>query len=131
MQVALVLIFLLLSGCSQSRPDRAIYSESGPDQVIDRADSYWTEERKALYERAREGARQARERYIATSRPALQQQFRQEYPSLTDAEIDALVDDALENGLRQAVGRRRLDPARPPIDCMSPQLGRSVFTNCY
>jgi hypothetical protein len=115
MRLALVLIFTLLSGCAESK-----------SQTHD--PSYWTEERKALYYQAREAGRQHRERYIAARRPALQLKFRHEYPTMTDEEINVLVNDALEAGLRQEAERRR---PMPPIDCTSSQVGSSTYTNCY
>lgn len=132
MRLALALIFTLLTGCVESRFAAAIGPESGTDQVPDQPDSSWTEERKALYQQAREGLRRSHERYIVTTRPVLQRKFRDEYPSLTDTQIEALVNDALENGLHQETGRRPDGPIRqPPMDCLSSPWGHLLHTNCY
>ena len=63
--------------------------------------------------------------------PALQLKFRQEYSTMTEADIEVLVNDALEKGLHQEVGRQRLDPKSPPIYCMGPYRRRTLFPNCY
>ena len=122
MRFALALLFPLLSACADLKPGK----------TSDPAGSLTTEEREALYHQAREGARQSRERYIATTRPALQRQFRHEYPTMPDAEIEVLVNEALENGLRPEAGRRPDGPIRQPqMDCMSSPWRNSVFANCY
>ena len=130
MRLALALIFTLLSGCAGH--DQALHSESGPDQAIDRTGSLSTEERAALYDQAREGARLSRERYIATERPALQRQFRREYPTMTDADIEVLVNDALEKGFRPETRRRPDGPIRQPqMDCRPSLWSNSDFSRCY
>ena len=122
MRLAPALIFALLSACADLNPHKTSYQ----------TDRFSTEERKALYEQALEGARLSRERYIATTRPALQLKFRQEYPMMTEVDIELLVNDALEKGLHQE-GRRRPDgPIRQPqMDCMSSPWRNSTFSNCY
>ncbi len=121
MRLALALILIFLSGCVGSRSDNA----------IDQSGSYWTAERKAMYQQALEGARLSRERYIVVERPALQLKLRQEYPSLNDAEIEALVDDALEREVRAHAGRQPDGTLRQrQMDCMSPAWRNSVFANC-
>ena len=105
---------------------------NSPARHSDPAGRLSTEEREALYEQAREGARQSRELYIATFRPALQRQFRHEYPTMLEAEIEILVNEALENGWRPEAGRRPDGPIRQPqMDCMSSPWRNSVFANCY
>jgi hypothetical protein len=132
MRLALAMILTLLTGCVASRFEAVIDPESGTDQASDQSDSSWTEERKALYQKAREGLRRSRERYIATTRPILQRKFRDEYPSLTDTEIEALVNDALENGIHQETGRRPDGPIRQPaMDCMASPWGGLPNANCY
>lgn len=121
MRLALALIFPLLSACI----------ELDLNMSTDRPRSLSTEERAALHDQAREGARLSWERYVATTRPALERQFRQEYPTMTQADLELLVNDALEKGLHQEVGRQRLDPKSPPINCMGPYRGRGLFPNCY
>lgn len=122
MQLALALIFTLLSACADLNPHKASY----------RTGSLSNEQRKALYDQTLEGARLSRERYIATTRPALQRQFRQEYPTMTEADLELLVNDALEKGLHQETGRRPDGPIRQPqMDCMSSPWRNSAFSNCY
>ena len=121
MRLTLALILTLLSACTDLQPNRA----------TDRPRSLSAEERAALYDQALAGARRSRERYIATTRPALQLMFRQEHPTMTEADIEVLVNDALEKGLHQEVGRQRLDPKSPPIYCMGPYRRRTLFPNCY
>ncbi len=132
MRLTLVLILTLLTGCVASRFETVIDSESGTDQAADQPESSWTEERKALYQQAREGRRRAHERYIETTRPILQRKFRDEYRSLTDTEIEALVHDALEKGFHKKTGRRPDGPIRQPaMDCMASPWGGLPNANCY
>ena len=121
MRLTLALILTLLSACTDLQPNRA----------TDRPRSLSAEERAALYDQALEGARVSWQRYIATTRPALLRQFRQEYPTMTEADLDLLLNEALEKGLHQEVGRQRLDPKSPPIYCMGPYRRRTLFPNCY
>lgn len=122
MRLVVVLIFTLLGACADLRPDRA----------SDRTGRVLSEEREALYQQAREAAQQSRERYIATERPSLQRKFRHEYPTMTNADIEVLVTDALEKGLRSTHERRPDGPvSQPPLDCMSSVWRNSPFTNCY
>jgi hypothetical protein len=122
MRLALALIFSLLSACADLKPD----------QPPNRTGSLSTDERVALYQQAREAAQRSRERYIATERPALQRTFRREYPTMTDEELEVLVNDALEKGLRAEAGRRPDGPVKqPPLDCMSSPWRNSAYTNCY
>ena len=122
MRLTLALILTLLSACTDLQPNRA----------TDRPRSLSAEERAALYDQALEGARVSWERYIATTRPALLRQFRQEYPTMAEADIEVLVNDALEKGLRSETGRRPDGPIRQPqMDCMSSPWRNSTFANCY
>ena len=122
MRLTLALILTLLSACTDLQPNRA----------TDRPRSLSAEERAALYDQALAGARRTRERYIATTRPALQLMFRQEHPTMTEAYLDLLVNDALEKGLRPETGRRPDGPIRQPqMDCMSSPWRNSAFANCY
>ncbi|MBX3332257.1 MAG: hypothetical protein KF722_17800 [Nitrospira sp.] len=110
MRLTLALLFTLLSACAHLKSDKP----------SDRTGSLSTEERETLYQQAREAEQQSRERYIATTRPALQRKFRQEYPTMTEADLEFLVNDALEKGLRPEAGRRPDGPIRQPqMDCMS------------
>lgn len=135
MQLALAILFTLLTGCLESRLEHGIDPESRTDHTSDQTDSFWTEERKALYDQAREGLRQSRERYIATTRPVLESKFRQEHPDLTDTEIEALVNDALAKGYRHEAeprpeGPARLPPPRP-MNCIPSPGGWPSNPNCY
>ncbi|MBX3330620.1 MAG: hypothetical protein KF722_09485 [Nitrospira sp.] len=122
MRLTLALFFTLLSACADLNPHKASYQTG----------SFSTDERQSLYDQALEGARLSRERYIATTRPALQLKFRQEYPTMTEADIEVLVNDALEKGLRPETGRRPDGPIRQPqMDCMSSPWRNSAFANCY
>ena len=122
MRLTLALILTLLSACTDLQPNRA----------TDRTGNLSTDERAALYDQALKGARLSRERYIATTRPALQLMFRQEHPTMTEAYLDLLVNDALEKGLRPETGRRPDGPIRQPqMDCMSSPWRNSAFANCY
>jgi hypothetical protein len=127
MRLALTLIFILLSACADLNPHKTSYQTG----------NFSTEGRKTLHDQALEGARLSRERYIATTRPALQRQFRQEYPTMTEADLEVLVNDALEKGLRPETRRRPDGPIRQPqMDC-GPSLLRtflwsnSDFSRCY
>ena len=122
MRLALALLFTLLSACADLNPDQA----SNPTGSLS------TDEREALYRQARAAAQQSRERYIETERPALHRKFRQEYPTMTEADREVLVTDALEKGLRSEAGRRADGPVRQPsLDCMSSPWRNSAFANCY
>lgn len=122
MGFALALLITLVSACADVKSDKTVHP----------AGSLSTVERDALYQQAREGMRQSRERYIATTRPVLQRQFRQEYPTMPEAEIELLVNDALEKGLRPEARRRPDGPVRQhQMDCLSSPWRNSVFSNCY
>ena len=87
MRLALALILSFISGCAELRLDTAGAPEPGGDKATDQIGNSWTEDRKALYQQAREGLRQSSdEQYIPTTRPILQRTFRQDRPNLTDAE---------------------------------------------
>lgn len=135
MQLALAFIFTLLTGCAESRLDQRIDPESRTNTAADQTDSSWTEERKALYHQAQEGLRQSRERYLATTRPILESKFRQEYPMMTDDEIEALVTDALAKGYHHEAESRPEGPARlppqRPMNCMPSPGGWPSSSNCY
>ena len=122
MRLAVIVLFTLLSACAGLQLDK----------TSDRTGSLSHQEREALYQQAREGALQSREQYVATTRPALQRKFRQEYPTMTEADLELLVNDALEKGLRAEAGRRPDGPIRQPqMDCMSSSWRNSAFSNCY
>jgi hypothetical protein len=122
MRLAMMLVLTLLSGCAGLKPD----------QTSNPTGSLSTQERAALYQQARGAAQQSRERYITMERPALQRTLRQEYPTMTEADLELLVNDALEKGLRTEAGRQPDGPIRQPqMDCMSSLWRNSAFTNCY
>ncbi|MFZ3012068.1 MAG: hypothetical protein WA045_00045 [Nitrospira sp.] len=135
MRLALALLITLLSGCAGSGLEHGIDPESRTDTVSDQTGSLSTEKRKALYQQASEGLRQSRERYIATTRPVLEHKFRQEYPDLTDTEIETLVNEALAKGYRHEAESRPEGPARlppqRPINCMPSPGGWPSSSNCY
>jgi hypothetical protein len=122
MRLTVILLFTLLSACADLKPD----------QTSNRTGSLSADEREALHQQAREAAQQSREQYIATTRPAIQRKFRQEYPTMTETDLELLVNDALEKGLRTEAGRRPDGPIRQPqMDCMSSSWRNSAFSNCY
>ena len=122
MRLALALVITLVSACADLKPGKT--SES--------AGSLSAVEREALLQQAHEGARQAQERYIETTRPALHQQFRLEYPMMPESEIEALVTGALEKGLHPEAKARRDGPSRQhQMDCLSSPWRNSAFANCY
>ncbi len=134
-RLAMALLITLLTGCAGSKLDHGMDPESRTDNTFDQTGSVWTEERKALYHQAREGLRQSRERYIATTRPVLERKFRHEYPDLTDTDIETLVNEALAKGYRHEAEPRpdgpvRLPPQRP-MNCMPPPGGWPSSPNCY
>lgn len=115
MRFALVLTLLFLSGCA---------TEGG----LTKDD----QSNQAIRKRAYEAGRQYREQYIAAKRPVLRLKFRHEYPTMTEEEIDILVNDALADGLRQEAQRFGGMPVmRPSVNCTSSQMGSYTFTDCY
>jgi hypothetical protein len=70
MRLALALLFTLLSACADLKFGK----------TADPAGNRPAVEREALYQQAREGARQARERYIATTVPPLSGSFDSNIP---------------------------------------------------
>ena len=120
MRLVLVLSILFLSGCA---------GESGLTKE--------EQSHKALRKQAYEAGRQFRDRYIAAKRPVLRLKFRHEYPTMSEQEIEILVNDALEDGLRKEptphFGEPIMSPSviSPPVRCTSSQLGRYTYTDCY
>jgi hypothetical protein len=128
MRHAFVLAILFLSGCATESEDRA---------------------HQARLKQAYEIGRQWRQQYIATKRPVFRLKFRHQYPTMSEEEIEVLVDDALEEGLREAGeqdrqrGFQRLfpEPVTPPpvtisppinpsVNCTSSKVGTYIYTNC-
>ena len=135
MRLALALLIALLTGCAESHLEHGIDPESRTNTPSDQTSSSWTEERKALYEQAREGLRLSRERYIATTRPVLESKFRQEHPELSDTDIETMVNEALAKGYRHEAeprpeGPARLPPPRP-MNCLPSPGGWPSNPNCY
>ncbi len=135
MRLALAFILTLLTGCAESRLKHGIDPDPRTTATSDHIGSEWTEERKARYDQAREGLRQSRERYIATTRPVLERMFRQEHPELTDTEIEAMVNEALAKGYHPETkprpeGPARLPPPRP-MNCIPPPGSWPSNPNCY
>lgn len=135
MQFALAFFLTLLTGCAESSLKHAIDPNSRTTATSDHIGSEWTEERKARYDLAREGLRQSRERYVATTRPVLERKFRQEHPELTETEIEAMVNEALAKGEHPETkprpeGPARLPPPRP-TNCLPPPGSWPSNPNCY
>ena len=120
MRLLLVLTILFLSGCA------------GGSGLTKEEQS-----RQAFRKQAYEAGRQYREQYIAAKRPVFRLKFRHEYPMMSEEEIEALVNDALEDGLRKEpiprLGEPIMNPTviSPPVSCTSSQLGRYTYTDCY
>ena len=115
MRLALVLAILFLSGCATAGEERAHQARL-----------------KQIYE----SGRQFREQYIAAKRPVFQLKFRHQYPTMSEEEIEVLVNDALKEGLREAgeQERRRLfggSLMRHPVTRTSSQMGNYTYTDCY
>ena len=98
MRLAVILLFTLLSSCTDLKLDK----------TSDRTGSLSNQEREALHQQAREDAQQSREQYIATTRPALQRKFRQEYPTMTDVDLELLVNDAVYVGTEKNRQREKV-----------------------
>ncbi len=135
MRLALAFILTLLTGCAGSRLNDGIDPGPRTNASSDQTDSPWTEERKALYDQAREGLRQSRERYIAATRPILESKFRQEHPDLDQTEIEAMVNEALAKGYHPETKSRPEGPARlpppRPTNCLPPPGSWPSNPNCY
>lgn len=120
MRLALVLTILFLCGCA---------TESGLTK----------EERaqQAHLKQAYETGRQYRQHYIAAKRPVFQLKFRHQYPTMSEEEIEVLVNDALEEGLREERQRlfggptMRSSAISPPVSCTSSRIGSYTYTDCY
>ena len=52
-------------------------------------------------QKAYEAGQQYRQQYIAAKRPVFRLKFRHQYPRMSEEEIEVLVNDAVEEGLRQ------------------------------
>jgi uncharacterized protein YceK len=118
MQLALVLAILFLSGCA--------------------GESRLTKEKQANQAsrmQAYEAGQQFRQQYITAKRPVLDLKYRHQYPTMSEEEIEILVNDAVEDGLRQAGEqemRRRFEGSlmRPPVTCTSSKVGSYTYTDC-
>ena len=135
MRLALAFILALLTGCAESRLEQGMDPDSRTTATSDHIGSESTEERKARYDQAREGLRQSRERYVATTRPILESKLRQEHPDLTEIEIEAMVNEALAKGYHPETkprpeGPARLPPPRP-TNCLPPPESWPSNPNCY
>ena len=135
MRLALAFILTLLTGCAESRLEQGMDPDSRTTATSDHIGSEWTEERKARYDQAREGLRQSRERYVATTRPVLERKFRYEHPELTKTEIEAMVNEALAKGYHPETKSRPEGPARlpppRPMNCIPPPGSWPSNPNCY
>ena len=119
MRFALAMTILFLSGCAT---ESGLTKEKQTNQAS----------RKQAYE----AGRQFRQQYIAAKRPVFQLRFRHQYPTMSEEEIEVLVNDALEDGLEQAGEqemRRRFEGSlmRPPVTCTSFKVGSYTYTDCY
>jgi len=132
LRITLAVALSLLTACAESHLSKGTDPDSRTEKGTDHTDRDWSEKRKALYQQAREGLRLSRERYIETTRPVLQHKFRDEYPHLSEKDIDVLVNDALEKGFRPEATRQPERPIRqPPMNCLPSTWGGPPQTNCY
>ncbi len=135
MRLALTSILALLTGCAESRLNDWLDPDSRTSTTYDQIGTVQTGGRKTLYDQAREGLRQSRDRYIATTRPILERKFRQEHPELAETEIEAMVNEALAKGEHPETkprpdGPARLPPPRP-TNCLPPPGSWPSNPNCY
>lgn len=84
----------------------------------------WTKERMDEAEELNALGKRWRQQYEAAKRPVFRLKFRHQYRSMSEEEIEVLVNDAVEEGLREAANktRQRLfggPVAGPPISCTS------------
>ena len=101
----------------------------------------WTKERMAEADELNALGKRWRQQYIAAKRPVFRLKFRHEYPSMSDEEIEVLVNDALEEGLQETMQKNserlfdepdmRSPIVMPPVSCTSSQMGRYTYTDCY
>ena len=135
MRLAFALILTLLTGCAESRLNDGLDPDSRTSTTSDQIGTAQTAERRTLYDQAREGLRQSRERYVATTRPVLERKFRQEHPELTETEIEAMVSEALANDHHPETEPRPEGPARLPpprtTNCIPRPGGWPSNPNCY
>jgi hypothetical protein len=111
-----VSLALVCTGCAE--PVQAPLSK---EEIADRK----------LMKEAYETGRQYRQQYIAAKRPVFRLKFRHQYPTMSEEEIEVLVNDALEEGLQQQAQRLGDGPVmRPPVTCTSSTIGSSTYTDC-
>lgn len=170
MRLAFAMTALLVSGCAAATPPApslndptAFEVQPGPvgeeylteapapttapaaahtqDKAVDQYGNPWTEERKAFAKKVNELAKRFAQQYRAAKRPVFRLKFRHQYPTMSEEEIEVLIDDAVEEGLRDAMqkeGQRLfggpvMGPPviSPSISCTSSQIGSSTYTDCY
>ena len=69
---------------------------------------------REMMKKAYESGRQHRLQYIAAKRPVFRLKFRHQYPTMSEEEIEVLVDDALKEGLQQEGQRLSGGPVISP-----------------
>ena len=112
-------------------------AQAGIQQKIPKG---WTKERMAEADELNALGKRWRQQYIAAKRPVFRLKFRHEYPSMSDEEIEVLVNDALEEGLQETMQKNcerlfdepdmRSPIVMPPVSCTVPD-GRYTYTDCY
>jgi hypothetical protein len=87
---------------------------------------------RKLMKEAYETGRQYRQQYMAAKRPVFRLKFRHQYPTMSEEEIEVLVDDAVEEAMRQEMQRLGGEPVMSPsVSCTSSRIGSSIYTDCY
>lgn len=70
--------------------------------------------------------------YRATKRSVFRLKFRHQYPTMSEEEIEVLVNDAVDEGLREeappSFGGAVISP---PVSCTSSRIGSYTYTDCY
>lgn len=76
--------------------------------------------------------RKERLQYRATKGSVFRLKFRHQYPTMSEEEIEILVNDAVEEGLRKEAPPSFGGPVMsPPISCTSSRIGSYTYTDCY
>lgn len=127
----------------RSRVEKARLNQLRAPKSESTSESILKEDKRAERARLKELSEivlRRRQQYIAAKRPVFRLKFRHEYPSMSEEEIEVLVKDAVEEGLREAMQKEReslfdepvIRPSlRPPINCTSSQMGSYTYTDCY
>ncbi|SPP64738.1 hypothetical protein [Nitrospira lenta] len=123
---------LVMPPATAPAPPQAARQPATQQPQVPQEPEWMTPARKKMYEKAYEAGRQYREQYIAAKRPVFRLKYRHEYPTMSDEEVEVLVNDALEDGLREEARRRSAGSVvKPSVNCTSSQVGSYTYTDCY